>query len=343
MGVSFSKLRLVLYGLLGMVIGSFLTWLAFRGQDWAGILSALRQSSVPLVLLGVALVFAAGFLRAYRWHLLLPQEQVTTMRLFLVENAGVGANNVSPVRVLAAPIQFGLLVTRDKLHATRVLTSLGLQRAADVMATLALVGAGMLLLPALATLGEYVVVASITVAFLVLLSLALVWLSSVFPGLGHLAGVRLLLEVVEVARATGPRFALALVVSLVYWLSIGMVGWLIAMSLDIRLSFFVVLMLTLGIIVFSTSVPGLPGSIGSFEAATVFLLGLWAVPREVALSFGLLFHLALFLPPFLIAVVVLPLEGVRSVDALLELVGRYRRILGEEQVGGGILGGGCDE
>ncbi|MDE2766225.1 MAG: hypothetical protein OXI25_07350, partial [Chloroflexota bacterium] len=45
---------------------------------------------------------------------------------------------------------------------------------------------------------------------------------------------------------------------------------------------------------------------------------LWDVPQDTALAYAIVLHLTLFLPPILIAAVVLPREGMGSLAALRE-------------------------
>ena len=54
------------------------------------------------------------------------------------------------------------------------------------------------------------------------------------------------------------------------------------------------------------------------------------MPQDTALAYAVALHLILFLPPILIAAVVLPREGIGSLAALRE---RRRRLTGQREGG----------
>ena len=109
---------------------------------------------------------------------------------------------------------------------------------------------------------------------------------------------------------------------------LGPAGWLLARETGIEISLYLVLVVVIGAIFFSTAVPGLPGAIGTFEFAAVSLLDLWGVPKEPALTFAIVLHLVLWLVPVSFTLVVLPREGLRSVGAIREVMGRWREARG---------------
>ncbi len=319
-----AALWLVLYALVGLGLGSLFAWLALRGLDWSTVGHALGHASLPEFLAALVLLSAAGFIRAFRWRLLFVRVRVSALRLYLVENAGFGANSISPVRLLAEPVQIGLLVIKDRIPSEDVLASLGLNKASDVAVTLVLAAVGLFMFPPLAPLRPHVAISAGVVAAITVFCLALVPLSGVFRGLRRLWLLRMFLRMMKVVDVTKGRVALSMVLGAGYWLAFGFVGLVIARAVGLDLPFIAVLLVSVATIVFSTSVPGLPGGFGNFEWAAMSLLGLWNVPPEVALTFGLLLHLVWLIPPIVIAAVVLPLDGVRSTRSLRGLMGRTR-------------------
>ena len=111
-----------------------------------------------------------------------------------------------------------------------------------------------------------------------------------------------------------------------YWILLAPVGLILARGLGIDISFGEAMVTVLGAIFFSTALPGLPGAVGTFEFATVSLLALWGVPKELALTFAFILHLLLFLPPTIIAAFVLPREGLHSVGAIRNMMERRRQV-----------------
>jgi uncharacterized membrane protein YbhN (UPF0104 family) len=303
-------------------LGSLFAWLALRGLDWPAVGRAIGRASILWCLVALVVFCAAGLIRAFRWQILFVRVRVSALRLYLVENAGFGANSISPVRFLGEPVQIGLLILKDRLRSEDVLASLGLNKASDVAVTLAVGVLGLFLFPPLAPLRIHVALAAGGVGAIALACLALLPLSRAFPVLRRRWLVRKFLKMMKVVNITKGRVALSMAMGVAYWLAFGVVGLVIARAVGLSLPFAAILLVAIVTVVFSTSVPGLPGGFGNFEWAAVSLLSLWNIPGEVALTFGLLLHMVWFIPPIIIAAVVLPLDGVRSIKAMRGLVRR---------------------
>ena len=105
---------------------------------------------------------------------------------------------------------------------------------------------------------------------------------------------------------------------------LGVVGWLVVLATDLQVSLPAMIVITMSITFFSSTVPGLPMSIGTFEFAAVSILALWGVGREDAIAFAIMLHAVLFLPPILFAIVFLPREGLLSIRELRNLTAMTR-------------------
>jgi hypothetical protein len=51
-----------------------------------------------------------------------------------------------------------------------------------------------------------------------------------------------------------------------------------------------------GLLVLGISIPSTPGFFGPFEAVIVAVLGLYGVPKDVAFSYAISFHVTSFIP-----------------------------------------------
>jgi len=68
-----------------------LGWLALRALDWDLVRGELKGVSVSLIVLAVAVFMFASYLRAYRWQPLFITEKISTPRLFVIQNEGIGS------------------------------------------------------------------------------------------------------------------------------------------------------------------------------------------------------------------------------------------------------------
>lgn len=310
---------------VGVALGLLFGWLAVRGLDWPAVFAAFRHARLPVLLAGMCLVALLGLVRAVRWRLLMPGRRVTVWRLYLVEQIGLGANIVSPISGVGEPLELALLISRDRVPSAEVLASLTLQRLADFIITVAIVLTGLLFVPQLRPIGTYAAIALMLSASLLVALLLLVPLVDTIPFLrrfalvGRYAGA--LRRMVRMKR----RLALAVGLTAAHWLAVGGIGWLVTQAFGLGLPFLGALVVSLAVLTFSTWAPDLPGGFGPFELAGVHLLEQWGIPKEAAFAATLGLHAALFLPPMLFALAALPIEGVRSVEALAALIRRSRQ------------------
>ena len=295
---------------MGVLFSLGLGWLAIRGlEDWGSVFDGFKSLPISFALISLLVFFFFRVLLAYRWQVLFLADKLPLWRLLLVQNAGVGLNNLVPVRVIGEAAQFVLLTLRYKVKVGVALATLGMERVLDLVASAALLGAGLLLLPSKGSLTPYVLWAVAIAAISVLLMQIFIWLSSKpiiqrIPWLAALAS-----SVIQLTRARG-RLAYSLILTIIYWLGIGLVAWILAYGMEIRtssgeiISPIVATLAVVATLYFVTALPALPAALGTFEFAVVFILRAFGVGSEVAFSYALVLHAILFLPPIVIAIIV---------------------------------------
>ena len=309
---------------LGALLGVFLGWVALRGTDWSQVGKAMGDFPLPLLAVALALFVVSAYLRAVRWRLLWTTERVTVLRLFWIENAALGLNNISPIRAMDEPLEFGILAVRDRLPGGTILATMMLSRIQDLAFTLLFVTVAVATLPTLLRFTPVIVVTSLFFVGWLFLLLNAGRVVRRFPRLRRFPGLMSFEGAVRALRARKERLAAAFGLTCAYWLVLGPLGWTIADGAGIDLSFHKIMVTVLGAIFFATALPGLPGSIGTFEFAVVSLLDLWGIPKEPAIAFAIILHAVLYLPPTLFTIVVLPWEGLASIGAIRKMVTQWR-------------------
>ncbi len=309
---------------VGLGLGLTLGWLVVRGVAWGQVADQVQGVSVPLLAAALVLNLLGLYLRALRWRILLTGVGVSTARLFLVQQAGAGLNNLSPVRVFSEPIQFGLLVLRDRLPGGGVALTLGVGRSMDLLVHGLVIGVGLVLYPPLRPFVPYILPA---VAISVLGVLLWVVLGTGAARLRFMQRLPVSAAFADARRtmATHPhRVAGAMAITLVSWALTGLSGWATLEALGGGLDVLVVIVVVQASLFFALSLPGLPTAAGTFHFAAVILLSLWDVKGEVAISYALIQHVIVFLPPTVVAAFVLPREGLASLRALRRHLLRVR-------------------
>ena len=143
------KSRLLSLSKIGVGIAASvgLGWLAARGLDWSLVRDSFANVSGSMLTLGVVVFVASTYLRAYRWQLLFVDETISTYRLFIIHNVGVGLNNVMPIRIASEAAQLAIVTLRDRLRPSDALATLGMERVIDVIASALIIAVAFFLIP----------------------------------------------------------------------------------------------------------------------------------------------------------------------------------------------------
>lgn len=301
---------------LGILASLGLGWLASRGLDWQEVWKALRDLPLHIVALALLVFLLGNIVRAYRWKLLFLEERISVLRLFLVENIGLGLNNVLPVRIASEATQFAILTLRDRIDRGTALATLGMTRIMDIWASTLLLALGLLLVPGAGQLARYAAGGFVFSLLLLALVRVLAWGSRGLPLMERFPLIRAFAVSVAQLEQHKARLIASLIVSLSQWVFLGVSGWIVAQGMNIPLSLTQAVLLILATIFVATSVPAVPGAIGTFEAAMVYTMGLFDVDRNLAFPYALVMHALLFLPSTILAAFFLPREGFGSLREL---------------------------
>ncbi len=289
---------------LGAAISLGLGWLTIRGLDWGLVVDQFQEFPIGWALASLALMVLANFVKAYRWQRLFVRHKMPLMQLFLVQNVGIGLNNLVPVRVVSEGVQYAMLTIRYGVKGGVAIAALAAERILDLIVTATILMAGLTLIPGKGDFLPYVVGAFV-VAILSLLALpTLVWLSK-RSYLGRFAVVITIATfLLDLSKSKG-ALASSILLTLLYWLLVGLSAWVLAYGMDLGISPFIATLTILGTVYFTTSLPALPAAVGTFEFAIVYVLRVFDVSQDMAFSYGVVIHAILFLPPIVVVMAAL--------------------------------------
>ena len=315
---------------IGLLASVGLGWLAAHGLDWAQVRDSLANVSPSLVIVSVAIFMFASYLRAYRWRILFVNDRISTSRLFVIQNVGIGLNNVVPIRVASEAAQLAILTLRDRIKPSTALATLGMERVIDVVASTFILAVAFFFVPEMQNFTLYVWGAMgftlVCVGMVRLLAWGSHGLNAInrFPFLASFASA-----VRELERHRG-RLVMSLALSTVYWLLVGVTAWVLARSIGLSITPMTATLVIMGTIFFATAVPSAPSAIGAFEFAVVYVLEFFGVSREAGFGFAVVTHAVFFLPPTIMAAIYLPREGMTSVGRVRELISARRATQGAD-------------
>lgn len=305
------KLRIAAQAAVGIVLTVLLGWLVLHGLDWGEFATEIARFPVSLFILALAVFMVSIVFRAWRWYILIVREKIGFVRLFLIQNAGIGLNNLSPIRIVSEPLQLALVTRRGGVSAATGLATLAMEHMLDVLATAALLGLSVLLMPELQQFSLQLVGAVFFAAASLVVFLVIARGMDVIPGTKRIPFLNRAVSAARTLADSPGRLMLSFLATLSHWSLLGLSGWIIARGIGIDVDVAVVVVLFMGSIFFVAAVPSLPGGAVTFEAAVVYTLGLFDIPRGQALAFALIMHVIMFVPSTLIAAFVLPGEGIK--------------------------------
>jgi len=295
----------VLIGLAGSLL--FL-YLAFRGQDLGAIGSALRRANYWYVVPAVAVFFAGIWVRSLRWAFLLrPVERFTGRGLFRVLVIGITANNVLPLRS-GELVRSYVLSTKSRVKNASALATIAVERIFDGMTMLAFVLIASLSIGLTSQVREVAVVGGVLFGS-ILIGLIVVshgrarnWLIDrlvrVLPeriGNPVSRAAHAFLDGLGILRSR-EDLVLVCLTSVAAWILEASVYALISVAFGLGLSPAAILLVT-AVANLATLVPAAPGYVGAFEAGVVLALtGAIGVPHDLALSYAIAVHAALYFP-----------------------------------------------
>ena len=324
-GQRLGKQRLLAIGriLLGVAFSLGLGWLVIRGLDWALVGRSLQGFPVSFALLALAVFLLSNVVRAYRWQVLFVNDRISVPRLFLVQNMGLGLNNLVPFRVVSEATQFTILTVRDRINGATALATLGMERVLDVVASTLILLLAFALIPEMKSFAVYIWgVIGFTVVVVALVRFV-AWSSSGVTFIRRLPFLASFATAVALLERRRGRLAYSLALSIFFWTLVGISAWIVALGMNLPINAATAIVVVMGTTFFATSVPAMPAAIGTFEAATVYILSFFGIEKEVSFGFAVIVHVLLFAPPTLMAFIFLPREGIGSFRQVQAVAARF--------------------
>ncbi len=293
---------------IGLLISAVFLYLAFRGQDFDEIASALRQANYWYVIPAVGLYFIGVYLRAFRWAWVLRGvNRLSTPFLFSVVVIGYMANNVLPLRA-GELVRSYVLSTRTGMRKTSILATIAVERLFDGLTMLIFILVASLFIGLTDQLEVVTVIAAGLFGALILTLLVLTTstarellirrLLPILPLIIRDRAERMLESVFAGLSVMRRRNDLIVVsgLSLIAWLFEASMYLVIAIGFGLEVGVAAILLVT-AVANLATLIPSSPGYVGPFEAGVLLaLVGAIGIQREVALSYAIVVHAALYLP-----------------------------------------------
>ena len=298
---------------VGVMLSVGLGWLAIRGLDWGEVSANLAGVSPTLLLAAIAIFMFASYVRAVRWRLLFAHDEISTARLFVIQNEGIGLNNVLPFRVASEASQLAVSTLRDRVNGPTALATLGMERVIDVVASTLILAVAFFLVPEMEAFTVYVWGAVAFTLVVVALVRFLAWGNEALAFVRRLRFLADFMAAVKDLERERARLLGSFLITIGYWLLVGVTAWVVARAIGLPMSPVTATLMIMGVIFFATAVPAAPSAVGTFEWAVVYVLAFFGIERAAGFGYAIVIHLVFFLPPTIIATLFLPREGIVSI------------------------------
>jgi len=279
---------------------------------------ALHTADYLWLIPGIAVYFIGVLVRSWRWHYLLrPLKKIPTFIMFPIVAIGYMGNNIYPARA-GELLRAAVLKQREGVPISASLATIIIERIFDGVVMLAFVFLNLGQLTGLT--GSSGVIGKLNIRDVALWgsvfffgALLVFLLAAMFPTVTErlitftidrfvplrlrekTRGVTLrFLTGLEALRS--PKEALMIFfTTVVIWLLETGKYWFVMHAFQFQVSFFA-LMLMNGIVNLATTLPSAPGYVGTFDAPGIALLSAYGVLPEIAASYTLVLHAALWFP-----------------------------------------------
>ncbi len=313
---------------LGIAVSAVFLWLALRNLKLDEVVAYLRTAHYVWLLPGIAVYFVGVGIRTWRWHYLLkPLKAVSVSKLFPVVVIGYMGNNIYPARA-GELLRAYVLKRNEQVSVSASLATVIVERIFDGLVMLLFVFVALPTAPflpdalrSIVIFGSLIFFAALIV-FLFLAARPALAARLYNPLIDRLAPHRFR----DKLRGFVDRFMTGLAAlrdfrhivmvfftSILIWLLETVKYWFVMHAFNFEVSFFS-LMLMNGIVNLATTLPAAPGYIGTFDTPGIAVLVAFGIAPEIATSYTLVLHAALWLPITLLGILYMARENLRWSD-----------------------------
>ncbi|MFQ3534507.1 MAG: lysylphosphatidylglycerol synthase transmembrane domain-containing protein [Aggregatilineales bacterium] len=308
---------------LGIVVSTVFLYIGLQGVQLDEVGRRIVGAELIWLVPSVAIYFLAVWGRTWRWHYLLrPMKRVSLRALFPVVVIGYMGNNVYPFRA-GEVIRAYVLKRNEGVSLTGSLATIVVERIFDGLVMLMFVFAALPFAPIEAEWLRTVVIFG-TLFFFGALAIFLALaarpvytqrlaygaITRTLPRRAHAPLLNLIDRFLDGLKSLrSPRdLLMTLLTSVFIWLTETTKYWFVMHAFNFEVSFFALMIMT-AVVNLATTLPAAPGYIGTFHTPGILVLETFRVNSEVAASYTIVLHAALWLPITLLGFVYLIREG----------------------------------
>ena len=301
-----------LIGILGIIISIVFLWISFKGTNWNDFILSFQNVNYYFIIAAIVVLIASVWVRAVRWKLLLSNVGTATdVELYKATMIGYMGNNILPLKI--GELLRAYAISRNtNIIFSGAFSSIIIERIVDTISLLIIVTVIFTFVPITEFTQTIAIIGLFTVSGFMLITFILFRHSYEFKNwymkkeqhlteknkktlakylVGFCKGIEGLWQ--------NPNPGLMIVLSFLLWALYFAVILLciVAFNFDISLVDMMkmnILVMTFGTLV--TLIPSAPGTIGTYQAATIAALQIMNINIDTARAFAVISHLVQFIP-----------------------------------------------
>jgi uncharacterized protein (TIRG00374 family) len=299
----------------GLLISlAFLGLVSRQVNDLSSALQEVKEANYWWLAPALLVYFIGVWIRAVRWRFLLgPVKAIPVRRLFPVVVIGYMANDILPMRI-GEVVRAHILGERENVSKSATFATIIVERIFDGVTMCLFIGCVLLLhlVPGNADLEHLfritgaIFVGALVAFFAIALTPGVVsrlldlLLSAMPPALAERASPFLQKFFTGLSVLQSPRAVFAtLLLSITAWICEACMYFTLLFAFQdlaaMRLPFHSMI-LTTAVANLGTLIPSSPGYVGTFDALSVFALGLYGISGDLGLAYTVVLHIALVVP-----------------------------------------------
>jgi len=297
---------------VGIIISGVFLYLAFRKIEFKEVGQAFKDANYLCVVVSGGLMIVSLWARAYRWkYLLSPVKKIGIPSLFSSTMIGFMANNLLPAR-LGEFVRAYSIGSKENISKSSALATIVIERVFDGFTVLSFLAIVLIFFdfPGWVRKGGYFAFGFFMSVLVFLIFLRLhtkkvirrvdSWLKFLpASARGKLKNILYsFADGLQVLKSSH-HLVMVIIFSLAVWLVTVSAFEFAIIAFDLRLPIYAAFVLMV-ILALGVMIPSSPGFVGTYHYLCIASLGLFAISKDVALSFSIVAHISGFIPITLI-------------------------------------------
>ncbi len=297
---------------VGIIISGVFLYLAFRKIEFKEVGQAFKDANYLYVVVSGALMIVSLWARAYRWkYLLFPVKRIGIPSLFSSIMIGFMANNLLPAR-LGEFVRAYSIGSKENISKSSALATIVIERVFDGFTVLSFLAMVLIFFdfPDWVRKGGYFAFGFFMGVLIFLIFLRLhtkkvikrvdSWLR--FLPVGARDKLKNMLysfaEGLQVLK-NSHHLIMVIIFSVAVWLVVASAFEFAILAFDLKVPIYAAFVLMV-ILALGVMIPSSPGFVGTYHYLCIVSLALFAISKDVALSFSVVAHASGFIPITLI-------------------------------------------